>query len=752
MIFSSQSFYRLILQYINSHILKQKFLFITPPFTQLNTPYPATAYLKGFMDQMGIASAQVDIGIEVILALFSREGLQRMFDAFPAPSGSGANCTRIFALKTQYINTIDDVVAFLQGKNPMLAANIVSANYLPQSKRFDELADLEWLFGTMGQQDKAKHLATLYLEDLGDYITSCVDPNFGFSRYAERLGRTAHNFDEIHASLQQPLSYIDQITINILKQYLDNYQPTVIALSIPFPGNLFAGFRIAQYVKQYAPTIKVILGGGYANTELRAISDTVVFDYIDFITLDDGEAPLMVLNDYLENKIPIELLKRCFTLINAQVTYVNGSLQPDYKQAAIAAPSYEGLPISDYISVIEIANPMHALWSDGRWNKLTLAHGCYWGKCTFCDISLSYIRDYEKANVKILVDKIEQLITATQTRGFHFVDEAAPPALMKELAIELLRRNIKITWWTNIRFEKSFTQDLCILLAASGCIAVSGGLEVASDRLLKLMDKGVTVSQVAKVADNLTNAGIMVHAYLMYGFPTQTAQETIDSLENVRQLFEAAVIQSGFWHQFAMTAHSPIGKNPAQYKVKPLLTTIGKFANNDIPHEDPTGCNHGMFSSGLKAALFNYMHGLCFEFPLQKWFDFKVPATKVDKEFIRQALSDVSETHSKPSHQLIWLGALPQLEIRHKKNKGQVLVDAMITVHTLQEVVQIQCNYEWAEWLLTIIENAQVSVNHTSLFFADMQASFVANFETDFSLFVNHPVFHKIRKAGLLLV
>lgn len=54
----------------------------------------------------------------------------------------------------------------------------------------------------------------------------------------------------------------------------------------------------------------------------------------------------------------------------------------------------------------------------------------------------------------------------------------------------------------------------------------------------------------------------MVHAYLMYGFPTQTAQETIDSLEMVRQMFEQGIIQSGFWHQFAMTAHSPVGLDP----------------------------------------------------------------------------------------------------------------------------------------------------------------------------------------------
>src|SRR5690606_15962541 len=229
---------------------------------------------------------------------------------------------------------------------------------------------------------------------------------------------------------------------------------------------------------------------------------------------------------------------------------------------------------------------------------------------------------------------MEQLIASTGSTGFHFVDEAAPPALMREVAIEIIKRKLTVSWWTNIRFEKSFTLDLCRLLKASGCIAVSGGLEVASDRLLQLIDKGVTVEQVARVTHNFTEAGIMVHAYLMYGFPTQTAQETIDSLEMVRQMFESGILQSAFWHQFAMTAHSPVGMYPEQFNVDKVSSSIGSFANNDIMHEDNSGADHEQFSFGLKKSLFNYMHGICFDHPLQNWFDHKVPRTKVSPDFI----------------------------------------------------------------------------------------------------------------------
>jgi hypothetical protein len=583
-----------------SHDLKD-ILLITPPFTQLNTPYPATAYLKGFLNTKNISAFQMDLGIEVILEMFSKKGLTQIFSTItqhPSP-----NTQRIYSLKDDYIKTIDNVIAFLQGKNSSLARQICSGNFLPEASRFDQLDDMEFAFGSMGMQDKAKHLATLYLEDLSDFIVECVDENFGFSRYAERLGRSANSFDELYQHLQQQLTFIDEITIKILKERIEEVQPKLVCFSVPFPGNLYSAFRCAQFIKANFPNIKTAMGGGFPNTELRELKDKRVFEFFDFITLDDGELPVELLYDFVissDSEISEEMpLKRTFLLENNQVAYKNNTSRHDYKQSEVGTPDYSDLLLDKFISVIEVANPMHSLWSDGRWNKLTMAHGCYWGKCTFCDISLDYIKLYEPIAAKILVDRMEELIAQTGENGFHFVDEAAPPALMREVALEIIKRKLVVTWWTNIRFEKSFTADLCLLLKESGCIAVSGGLEVASDRLLELIKKGVTVEQVAQVTRNFTESGIMVHAYLMYGYPTQTIQETVDSLEMVRQLFELGVLQSGFWHQFAMTAHSPVGMFPEEFGVIPEQNEI-TFANNDINFKDKTGINHDKFSFGLK--------------------------------------------------------------------------------------------------------------------------------------------------------
>jgi hypothetical protein len=536
-------------------------LLITPPFTQLNTPYPATAYLKGFLNTKDISAFQMDLGIEVILELFSKKTYQELFEiAFQNERIVSDNCKRIYALKSYYLKPLDDVILFLQGKNPTFARQICTDNFLPQSSRFEQLDDMDWAFGSMGIQDKAKHLATLYLEDLSDFIIACIDPNFGFSRYAERLGQSANSFDELYGELQDSTTFIDKITLKILNEQLKEYQPKLVCFSVPFPGNLYSAFRCAQFIKANYPKIKIAMGGGFPNTELRSVKDVRVFEFFDFISLDDGELPIeLIYNSVLKGETQF---KRTFLLENGDIQYKNNCTKSDYKQQEVGTPDYADLLLDQYISVIEIANPMHSLWSDGRWNKLTMAHGCYWGKCTFCDISLDYIKIYEPIAASILVDRMETLIEQTGETGFHFVDEAAPPSLMKALALEIIKRRLTVTWWTNIRFEKNFTQDLCLLLKASGCIAISGGLEVASDRLLKLIDKGVSVAQVAQVTRNLTDASIMVHSYLMYGYPTQTIQETVDSLEMVRQLFEVGVLQSGFWHQFALTAHSPIGLNP----------------------------------------------------------------------------------------------------------------------------------------------------------------------------------------------
>ncbi len=732
--------------------MSQKLLFINPPFTQLNTPYPATAYLKGFLNTQNVFTNQCDLGIEVILALFSSKGLQCLFEKIEAQKTElSENGRRIFNMQTDYIRTIDHVIRFLQEKNRSLAHVICDRRYLPEASRFDQTEDLDWVFGTMGIQDKAKHLATLYLEDLSDLIIEAIDPHFGFSRYAERLSSSASTFNKINESLLSPDSFIDEILIDLLRQKIDHYQPTIVALSVPFPGNLYSALKCGQWIKKHRPEITIIMGGGFPNTELRSLSDSRVFDYVDYITLDDGEAPLLFLLEHLNGKREVSRLKRTFICKNGQVLFQDGASENDIAQAHTGTPDYADLKLDQYLSVIEIANPMHRLWSDGRWNKLTLAHGCYWGRCTFCDTSLDYIKRYEPSTVKHLCDRMEEMIRQTGEIGFHFVDEAAPPALLRSLALEIIRRKLTVVWWTNIRFEKSFTYDLCLLLKESGCIAVSGGLEVASERILAMINKGVSLTKVARVTDNFTRTGIMVHAYLMYGFPTQSAQETIDSLEVVRQLFEAGVVQSGFWHQFAMTAHSPIGLNPQKFKVERETYEAGSFANNDLVHYDSVGCKHELFSEGLRKSLFNYMHDIGFDLSLQDWFDFKVPRTTLARDFIRQAIDSQQIETPSESAQIYWLGGKLTVNYFTKRRKKKSFEMAELSFSNRSEEIVIQLKKPEGSWLEEHLPELSVSnANPTS--YNQLKTAFEEQTGGDFLLFWNSPAIITLRENGLIIL
>jgi hypothetical protein len=619
--------------------------------TQLNTPYPSTAYITGFLRSRGIDAHQDDLALSLVLSFFSKKGLAEVHQAALAIPEENRSATINFFLDYfyDYQSSIESTIKYLQGGDSTLSHRINSRSFLPEGPRFQALDSydddgsgdsLAWAFGALGAEDRARHLATLYLNDLSDVLRDAVDDRFEFVRYAESLAGSQPSFDPLAIALKATPTLMDEHLRSLTIEQIEKHQPNLVLLSVPFPGSVYAALRIAQVIKEKYPSIKIALGGGYVNTELRELREPRVFDYVDFITLDSGERPLLALIEHLNGQRGINRLVRTFIRNETgQVQYIQWA-ELDVPFEEVGTATWDGLPLGSYLSLLDMLNPMHRLWSDGRWNKLTVAHGCYWKKCSFCDVSLDYISRYETASASLLVDRIEQIVAETGQTGFHFVDEAAPPKILKALAEELIRRQVVISWWGNIRFEKTFTPELAELLAQSGCIAMSGGLEVASDRLLALMEKGVTVEQVARVTKSFSDVGILVHAYLMYGFPTQTVQETVDSLEYVRQLFKNGCIQSGFFHRFTCTVHSPVGKNPEAYGIELIPLPEITFAKNDIGFIDPTGTDHDALGQGLKKAIYNYMHGVGFEADIRSWFELQhpVPKSTVSRQFIAKAL------------------------------------------------------------------------------------------------------------------
>ena len=613
---------------------------VTPPFTQLNTAYPATSYIKGFLEEKEVSVSHCDLSIELFTSIFTSDFLRSIFQE--ALDLENYHYPLIREMKDLYISRVDVVIGFLQKQDVKTAKKILEADFLPFGHRLLNVnTEIIWEAGEPGVIDKAKHFATLFIEEIGDFIQANVDEFFSLTKYAERMATSASSFDQLQEFLNYQPTLIEDKMLTILEERIKKHSPDLVCFTIPFPGNLFAALRCSQFIKQFFPEIQIAFGGGYCNTELRSLEDPRIFQFIDFISLDDGEAPLLKIVNYIEAKVDINELERTFVLENNQVAYKNKIPNTIYHHKNLPAPNYSGLAFDKYLSFLDVVNPMHRMWTDKRWNKLSISHGCYWSQCSFCDVSLDYIGNFQNTTADALVDKIVKIIRDTGITGFHFVDEAAPPKMLRALSEKLIERNLSISWWTNIRFEKTFDVELCQLMAKSGCIAVTGGLEVASDRLLDKMNKGVDISQVTRVAHNFSEQGILVHAYLMYGFPTQTEQETIDSLEVVRQLFEKNCIQSAFWHQFTTTVHSPIGQNPQNFGIKITGPVFEGFAQNDLFHEDPLGADHPIYTKGLNLALDCYLNKLGFEKELQHWFDFPVLPTSHSENLIEVFLSQI---------------------------------------------------------------------------------------------------------------
>lgn len=621
-----------------------KILSLIPPLVQVNTPYPATSFLTGFLRSRGFEAEQRDVGLEWVLKIFSARGL-----ALIQKHGAQSQHPSVqFFLEAfeDYQKTIEPVIRFLQGRDPALAHRIAARTLLPEGPRFSSVdtQDLDWAFGSMGVQDQAKHLASLYIDDLTDVIQAAVDSEFSLSRYGEKLAASQARYDPIQQALVQG-SPLDPLLDEVVKAVYSDVQPDVVLLSVPFPGSLLGALKVARRLKQLAhaqsKTLRIAMGGGYVNTELRTLKDARIFDDVDALTLDDGERPLECLLEYWNGARERHQLFRTFLRsekIKTAVEYCHDDSLHDIPQTGTGYPTADGLPIQSYLSMVEMLNPMHRYWSDLYWNKVMLAHGCYWHQCSFCDVSLDYIGRYEISPADLTLERMRRLKVETGSSGFHFVDEAAPPALLRDLSQKILDAKESFVWWGNIRFERTFTAELTEKMSDAGCVAVSGGLEVASDRLLKLMKKGVTVQQVAQVTQNFRRSNILVHAYLMYGFPTETLQETIDSLERVRQLFEAGCLSSAFWHRFSATAHSPIGLDPEAYGIHVRRNPEIAFAENDLEFQDPSGVDHDRLGAGLRKAVYNYMLGIGIEEDVRSWFSFQVPKAQVDPGFIRKSL------------------------------------------------------------------------------------------------------------------
>lgn len=615
-----------------------KILLVIPPFTQLNTPYPSIPFITNWLRHAGHDVRQIDLGIYTIRRIFCRTFIQYLEKNL---SGKDEMSRLFLSQSGRWKAIIEPAMAYLDGHYPEFEI-FAAKGHLPETIRERDSSDLLALEDCPG--GKTRFQITLLLEELAVIINRNIDSNFSLVRYDNALAPSLSQFSSVINQVKK-ISPISTIFLDELTRILSEETYDMAGFTIPFPGTLTAAFQCMQKIRELCPQTDIFAGGGYVSTELRDITSLLFFDYCDYLIFDSGEAPLKKLIAHLSGECEKSDLLRCAVRENNEIVFFN--MDAKDRDFTHYAPDYSGLDLQAYLSLYDTPNDALRLWADGRWMKLAAAYGCYWAKCAFCDGSLDYIGSYIPFDPLLTVDRMDAL-AASGHQAFHFVDEAAPPAIMMKIALELLRRGRRYTWWTNIRFEKSFSAGMCRLLSLSGLIAVSGGIEIAEDSGLQAICKGITLKEIAKVTNNFSKNGILVHAYLIHGFPGESDQQTLDSLEAVRQLFKNGCLDSGYWHRFALTVHSPFYKTMKD-KGRISQDASFDFARNDI-FDDTL---RAPYADNLRKALYNFMHGSLLDEAAENWLGINLrPSLK------RNAVQEMIQTEETVRY-VLWIGGKP---------------------------------------------------------------------------------------------
>ncbi len=637
-----------------------------------------------------------DFSERVFNALFCRRGLETLFSLSQEKALSLAetaenqgdeetawNLRRYVSQSDMWIDWIDTIVSILRGNDRELSHEFVRSAHVPRGRRMETF--LQSLDHEVGIDD-AQLLASFALADLADYINYVFDNNFSLIRYAEAVSTGNSTFAQIEKTLDAPFlrtfyaplleEMVGEIRaeLGVAKDAAEssrsvgepgsgaagNGEPDSAAsaasllfcISVPFGGTFSAALLTCRMLKaRFGGKAIVCLGGGYINTALREIRDPRIFEYADYISYDKGYGFYSgLLHGSLSKAVENDPEKRA-ALVGTGLCYKHGAwtvLSPSQEDKHLEevmtrnlCPDFSDIDFSRYPKVSDDTNAMHRIWTDGSWIKAFLAYGCYWHRCAFCDTMLDYVCKYNPVSTATLYKGLYEQAERAGVYGIHFVDEAAPPVLLEQFALENCRNEKrKLSFWGNIRFEKAFTRDLADILAHGGLTGVSGGIEIASGEGLSDVNKGIDIDGLVGACAAFKEAGILVHAYMIYGFYNETPQMLIDSAETLRQLFAAGLIDSAFWHKFTLTKYSTVYNNWKTGKckdIKPLPPKDDSFAVYELRFEGESKSEK--YGTPLMTALDAWMHGRALEKPVQKWFPFSMPKPLVAPDFIDRAIA-----------------------------------------------------------------------------------------------------------------
>ena len=681
---------------------------IIPPLLQLNSPYPSGAYLTSFFKTQGLNAHWMDLSIHLFYEIFSRSGLARLFELSEknalkladeaeakGDDNTAFNLRRYISQKESWIEWIDFITAVLCGGGAREKEHqFLYSPFAPRGNRMENYLSEVSESGREVTVDDVRFLCSFAFADLSDYITVAFDSQFSLVRYAESLTVDTCTFSDFEKEIDSPV--MEHFYKPVLEKYImachaelfsasgDGF---LVCISIPFAGTFLPALYTARYLKEkFGSKVFICIGGGFVNTELREARDKALSKYIDAISYDRGYGSYHALLKAREsstgsNNASLEspLYKmRLFTPQSDGTIKVTEPLWQDDSEekfeneiTAKIIPDYSDIDFSIYPRMCDDRNAMHRIWTDGAWIKAYLAHGCYWHRCAFCDTSLDYVCGYKPTDIEPLYKGLLKTAREKGIYGIHFVDEALPPVALKKFALLNAREGNPLYFWGNFRFEKTFTKDLAAFLSYCGLGGVSAGIESATGTGLESINKGTDIASITRACCAFKEAGVLVHAYMIYGFWNDTAQSIVDSMETLRQFFAAGLLDSAFWHKFVLTRNSTVYNQWEKEGTLNLVSGVDSssaFARNNLHFKGEEKFNK--FGAPLDTALNAWMHGQRLEQKVQKWFDFPVPQPTVSRDFIEKLINQYEEQsaakmsnedfeHSDDAKGIFWLGGNP---------------------------------------------------------------------------------------------
>ncbi|MBW1779539.1 MAG: radical SAM protein [Deltaproteobacteria bacterium] len=516
-------------------------LFIYPPFAKVHGPYISIPHLSAFLMEKGVPVSAFDAN-----SAFYRHFL----NVGNVEKGMRYARERILELNGK------PALGFSEMMELNRLAGTVSRgdSFLGKMRKTPESDRQETLWRSSGDLEAVVRLCTTpFFPAMADYMRDHISYVMGFSEYSSQDILDSIEHEEIYTAFME----------SEIPERVKEHKPAVVGISVPFPHQVIPAFKIAAIVKQTSPHVHVTMGGAFPSCHFRNLREPRIFDLVDSIILDHGEVPLL--------RLVRELRKPASDLgkVPSMMRRVRGTIQttePD------AVPDLESLPVPDY-RVFPLDG--YFLPRKDILFPLRLSRGCQWRRCAFCMNKLDLLRKYHHPNIDLVYDRLLALHAQTGCQAVVFSEDAATPEMLEIISKRLVEDRIRLRWQTQTRISPALTLDRCIAFKKAGCIRLFFGVESYSNRLLKLIRKGISTRLIDQTLSNLSWAGLPAVVYMIAGLPTETEDEALSGFKKIQLMQQKGLIQRYRYSLFRILKYSDISEHPEKYGIRRLFEPPG---------------------------------------------------------------------------------------------------------------------------------------------------------------------------------